>query len=47
MEKLSSSEEEEKDSQPIKKKGKFQKLREQIPEEILKSWEKYFLLLIF
>ena len=43
MEPLSSSEEEEKHPQPSnKKKSKFMKLREAIPEEILKSWEKYY-----
>ena len=43
MEPLSSSEEDEKKPESSKKKSKFMKLREAIPEEILKSWEKYSL----
>lgn len=36
----SSSEEDEPNSKGSKKQTKFEKLRELIPEEILKSWEK-------
>ena len=42
MEPLSSSEEDEKKPESSKKKSKFMTLREAIPEEIFKSWEKYY-----